>query len=66
MFRPLAEFKEEVEKMKDAWHAAPSVTGIPMRVPFERSSKIRAERRASGYIDVDPGVLERLKAMVSS
>ena len=65
MFRPVDEFKEEVEKMKDAWHAAPSNTGAPMRVPFERSDKIRAERRASRVIEVDPGVVEKLKALIS-
>ncbi|KAK3701502.1 hypothetical protein LTR37_015476 [Vermiconidia calcicola] len=48
MFSPLDEFKSEVDKMVDAWHAAPSLTGSPMRVPFERSNKIRAESRASG------------------
>lgn len=66
MFRDVEEFKDEVEKMKEAWHAAPSVTGSPMRVPFERSDKIRAERRKSGYIEVEPGVIERLKALTSS
>ena len=66
MFRPIDEFKDEVEKMKDAWHAAPSISGSPMRVPFERSDKIRAERRESGYVEVEPGVVERLKALVDS
>lgn len=66
MFRPLSEFKNEVEKMKDAWHAAPSVTDSPMRLPFERSNKMRAEGRASGYIEVLPGVIERLKVLASS
>ena len=66
MFRPLDEFIAEVEKMKDAWHAAPSLTGSPMRLPFERSDRVRAEQRACGYIDVEPGVVERLRALVSS
>lgn len=48
MFSPLEEFKSEVDKMIDAWHNAPSTSGSPMRVPFERSNKLRAERKASG------------------
>ncbi|MCJ1299331.1 hypothetical protein MMC08_002123 [Hypocenomyce scalaris] len=66
MFRPMDEFKQEVAKMVDAMHAAPSVTGSPLRVPFERSDKMRAERRASGYIEVKAGVVERLQALISS
>ena len=66
MFSPLEEFKAEVDKMIEAWHAAPSLTGSPMRVPFERSNKIRSERRDSGYIEVEGGVVERLKALISS
>ncbi len=66
MFRPMEEFKNEVEKMKDAWHAAPSLTDSPMRVPFERSDKMRAEMRASGYIEVEAGVIEKLKSLISS
>lgn len=63
MFRPMEEFKDEVDRMKDAYHSAPSSTGAPMRVPFERSNKFRAENRAKGVIDVDDGVIERLKAL---
>ncbi|KAK3055712.1 hypothetical protein LTR09_003633 [Extremus antarcticus] len=48
MFSPLEEFKSEVDKMIDAWHNAPSTSGSPMRVPFERSNKLRAEKKASG------------------
>lgn len=66
MFNPLDEFKSEVDKMIDAWHAAPSLTDSPMRVPFERSNKMRADNRAKGHIEVEPGVVERLKALVSS
>lgn len=66
MFRPMDEFKQEVGKMVDAMHAAFSVTGTPLRVPFERSDKIRAERRASGYIEVEAGIVERLQALISS
>ena len=66
MFRPYDEYLDEVEKMKEAWHAAPSLTGNPMRVPFERSDKMRAEVRASGHIEVEPGVVEKLKALLKS
>ena len=66
MFRPMEEFKREVEKMKEAWRAAPSLTGSPMRVPFERSDKMRSDRRASGSIEVEQGVVDRLKTLISS
>lgn len=66
MFSPLEEFKSEVDKMIDGWHAAPSLSGDPMRVPFERSNKQREERRASGYIEVEHGVVERLRKLVDS
>lgn len=66
MFSPLEEFKSDVDKMIDAWHNAPSTSGSPMRVPFERSNRLRAERRASGYIEVESGVIERLRTLVSS
>ena len=66
MFRPMEEFKEEVDKMKEAYHAAPSLTGAPMRVPFERSDKVRAENRSRGAIEVYAEVVERLKALRSN
>lgn len=66
MFTELSEFKSEVDKMIDAWHSAPSTSGAPMRVPFERSNKMRAERRASGFIEVESGVVERLRTLISS
>lgn len=66
MFTPLEEFKSEVDKMIDAWHAAPSLSGSPMRVPFERSNKLRSENRANGYIEVEAGVIEKLRTLISS
>ena len=66
MFRPLDEFKQEIDKMAEEWRAAPSLTDSPMRVPFERSDKIRSEGRKSGYIEVEPGVVDRLKALINS
>lgn len=66
MFRPIEEFKQEVDKYAEAWRAAPSLSDSPMRVPFERSDKIRAERRASGFVEVEQGVIDRLKTLTAS
>jgi delta1-piperideine-2-carboxylate reductase len=66
MFTEMSEFKQEVDKMIDAWHAAPSLTGSPMRVPFERSNKIREDNRKGGHIEVEAGVIERLKTLISA
>ncbi|KAK5173834.1 uncharacterized protein LTR77_002515 [Saxophila tyrrhenica] len=66
MFQPLEEFTSEVDKIIDAWHAAPSTSGSPMRVPFERSNKMREEQRATGYVNVESGVIEKLRALVGS
>lgn len=63
MFRPIEEFKAEVETMREAYHQAPTSSGEPLRVPFERSDKVRAEGRERGWIEVDVGVVERLKAL---
>ena len=63
MFRPMEEFKAEVEKMREAYHEAPATSGEPLRVPFERSDRVRKERRARGWIEVDEGVVERLNAL---
>lgn len=63
MFRPIDEFKAEVEKMRDAYHVAPTASGEPLRVPFERSDRARREARERGWIEVDEGVVERLKAL---
>jgi delta1-piperideine-2-carboxylate reductase len=38
----------------------------PVRVPFERSAAVRAERRARGWIDVDDVVLEALRDLQQS
>ena len=66
MFRPLDEFKREVEKVSDLMHSCPSTTGSPMRMPFERSNNAREQRRAGGFIEVEPDVVEKLKALISS
>lgn len=63
MFRPMEEFKAEVEKMREAYHEAPTASEEPLRVPFERSDRVRREARARGWIEVDEGVLEKLKAL---
>ena len=63
MFRPMEEFKAEVEKMREAYHEAPTAGGRGLRVPFERSERMRREGRERGWIEVDVGVVERLEAL---
>lgn len=63
MFRPIEEFKAEVEKMREAYHTAPTASGEPLRVPFERSDRVRKERRERGWIEIDEGVVEKLYAL---
>lgn len=63
VFRPMEEFKAEVENMRQAYHKAPTAGGQPLRVPFERSERVRREARERGWIDVEEGVIQRLKAL---
>lgn len=62
MFRAMEEFKAEVEKMREAYHGAPTESREGLRVPFERSDRVRKEGRERGWIEVDEGVVQRLKA----
>lgn len=66
MFQPLEEFKAQVDRMVETWRAAPSLTGRPMRVPFERSSRMREEGRERGVIEVEGGVIDRLMELIAS
>jgi delta1-piperideine-2-carboxylate reductase len=64
-FRDLVDFKNEAGKLINAFHDAPSLSGEKLRMPFERSSKRRAETRNSGWVDVDDIVVEKLQALIS-
>lgn len=59
-FRPMGDFKREVGNLITAFHTAPSLSGNALRMPFERSNRRRAETRASGHLEVDDVVLEKL------
>lgn len=63
MFRSVEEFKAEVEDMRDEYHEELTASGEPLRVPFERSDRVRREAKERGWIEVDDGVVERLKAL---
>ncbi|KEF55923.1 uncharacterized protein A1O9_07503 [Exophiala aquamarina CBS 119918] len=64
-FRPIDEFKREVGTLVDAFHAAPASGGLgSLRLPFERSNRVRDQTRADGGFEVDEVVLEKLKALV--
>jgi len=68
MFRPMEEFKAEVDSLVDAFHAAPTLPGKgdKLRLPFERSNKVREQARASGSFEVETRVVEKLKELVGS
>lgn len=65
-FRPIDEFKAQVAVLVDAFHATESAGGLgPLRLPFERSNRVRDQTREEGSLDVDDVVLEKLRALVS-
>lgn len=63
-FRPMGDFKAEVGKLIEAFHTAPTMSGTALRMPFERSNRRRAEVKASGYLEVDQVVIERLETLI--
>ncbi|KAF2158674.1 hypothetical protein M409DRAFT_30837 [Zasmidium cellare ATCC 36951] len=67
MFRPVDEYKEQVETMKRAVSEAPSAAGSKgsVRMPFQRSHRQREERRAEGVVEVDSEVLVRLRQIAA-
>lgn len=67
MFRPLEEFKREIDDFSAKMRSSPPLPGgSQLRMPFERSNGLREKNRQSGEIDVEEGVLERLKTLVKS
>ncbi|ETN40863.1 uncharacterized protein HMPREF1541_05143 [Cyphellophora europaea CBS 101466] len=65
MFRQIEEFKAEIDafsaKMRDS---PPLPGGSQLRMPFERSNGIRQKNREAGEIDVEEGVVDRLKTLL--
>lgn len=67
MFRPVEEFKGEVDEFAKRMREGPTlVEGGKLRMPFERSEGVREENRRKGVIEVEDGVVERLKALIDS
>lgn len=67
MFRPIEEFKREIEDFSEKMRASPPLPGgSQLRMPFERSNGVRQKNREAGEIDVAGEVLERLRALIES
>ncbi|KAK5053875.1 hypothetical protein LTR84_001837 [Exophiala bonariae] len=66
-FRPIDEFKAQVEVLIEAFHGTEGADGMSaLRMPFERSNRVRERTREEGILDVDPVVLEKLRALVDA
>ncbi|KAH8819394.1 Malate/L-lactate dehydrogenase [Xylogone sp. PMI_703] len=64
IFRPLDEFKKEIDEYAAQMRASPSLDGGQLRMPFDRSAAIRRERRESGEFEVEEPVVEKLRNLV--
>ncbi|OQU95878.1 hypothetical protein CLAIMM_02042 [Cladophialophora immunda] len=64
-FRQMDDFKREVGNLVTAFHSAPSFSGDALRMPFERSNRLRAETRAKGSVEVDAIVVQRLEELIA-
>jgi delta1-piperideine-2-carboxylate reductase len=65
MFRPLEEFKREIDDFSEKMRASsPLPGGSQLRMPFERSNGVRAANRTSGEIDVEEEVLQKLRELI--
>jgi delta1-piperideine-2-carboxylate reductase len=67
LFGPAEDFERRVREYTDAIRTTrPADAGVAVRMPFERSAAVRAERRAAGGVDVEPAVLEALDALIGT
>lgn len=65
-FRPVDDFKKEVDEFTKRMHECPPLSGAnQLRMPFERSNRKREATRASGVIEVEPEVVEKLRALAT-
>ena len=54
MFRPIEEFKKEVDTYSETIRSSQPLKGNgPVRMPFDRSWKIREETKESGFVQVE-------------
>lgn len=64
-FRPIEEFKSEVGNLIEAFHSTQTSSGLgSLRLPFERSNRVRDQTRADGTLEVDEVVVTKLKALI--
>jgi LDH2 family malate/lactate/ureidoglycolate dehydrogenase len=63
--RQVDDFKREVGKLVTAFHSAPTFSGDALRMPFERSNRLRATIRAGGTLEVDDLVVRRLEELIT-
>ncbi|KAL1858296.1 hypothetical protein VTK73DRAFT_7851 [Phialemonium thermophilum] len=60
-FRPLEDFKKEVDLYAKRIRESPPIAGgLPLRLPFERSAALRAEALQAGEVDVDDSLYKTL------
>ena len=65
-FRPLEDYKREVDTYCQTVRDSPVVAGgPPLRLPFERSYKVRQEVMQSGEMEIDETVYKLLTELVS-
>ncbi len=61
-FRPAEDFKADMDKWIDRFHAAPAIDGQKVLVPGDPEREIEAERKANGINLLEP-VMNDLKAL---
>jgi delta1-piperideine-2-carboxylate reductase len=65
-FRPIEEFKAQVGVLIEAFHGTEGADGMgALRMPFERSNRVRERTREEGSLDVDEVVLGKLRVLVN-
>ena len=65
MFRPIAEFKREVDAYSETIRSSQPLKGNgPIRMPFDRSWEIRQRTREGGFVHVEKSVLDGLQKLV--
>jgi delta1-piperideine-2-carboxylate reductase len=63
-FRPIEEFKREIDEFSEAMRSGPPLPGKPaLRMPYERSFGQRKRARDLGHFEVEDGVVDRLKKL---
>ncbi|KIY01555.1 uncharacterized protein Z520_03107 [Fonsecaea multimorphosa CBS 102226] len=65
MFRPIDDFKREVDTYSDTIRASQPLKGNgPIRMPFDRSWETRERTREGGFVEVERSVLEGLQKLI--